>query len=238
MVTERQDRRRELRYQALFPVSVILPDRGLIFGEALNVSRQAIFLMIGLQHEVEVSSEINVVMHLKLSGLAGAEAEKLNRGRVLRQARLNGHQGIAVFFKEGVDISLVMRMKQILDERGKITGVMLNPDCLIIRVSGDIEPKYLHDFEEGLSRLAFSVEADVVLDMSRVSRLSLEALDIVVHIQKLLQSMKRSLRVVCPRAYLQGDFRSDRLAKLVSTVDNIYPTLNYALAVAKELKLK
>lgn len=232
------EKRRHPRYQALFPVSVILPSRGLVFGEALNVSRRAVFFMIGSQLELALGSEAEVAMHLQFAPDPDTVAEKLYRGRVVRKAGLNAHQGVAVFFNEEVDLGFLGKVQEMLTQRENQLKPTLSGGCFIIELSGRIEPEHLGEFEDRLSQLVFSVDSDVVLDMARLLSLCPRALDVVVRGQKLLHSVGRSMRVVCPRCYLQGDFQSDDLVRLLATVQGVYPCINTAIAAERGLAEK
>jgi len=230
------ERRRHPRYQALFPVSVILPNRGLVFGEALNVSQRAVFFMIGSQLELEPGSEAEVAMHLEFAADPDTVAERIYRGRVVRKAGLDAHQGVAVFFDEEVESGFLSKVQQLVGAReGQLRPVM-SARCFIIELAGRIEPEYVGEFEESLSELAFSVTSDVIVDMARMVSLCPEALGAVVRGQKLLHSVGRSMRVVCPRCYMQGDIHSENLMRLLACVEGVYPCINTAIAAQGALQ--
>lgn len=240
MATTATEKRRHPRYQVLFPISLILSGKKkVVRGEAIDVSKRAIFLMIGAHHEVEIGSRVEVVMHVEVPRIVTGGTDTIYGGKVVRKATVNGHQGIAVFFEEEIDLGILLgRWHEELEEAEHQGNFNLTPDCLVLTLSGRIEPKHLGDFEKELARLVFSADTDVVLDMSLLLSLCPQALDVILYAQKLLRSLKRELRVVCPRCRLQGNFRSDDLIRMVGALNCVYPCVSDALAAEGKLELK
>ena len=233
------ERRRFRRYQVLFPVSLVLPGKRVVRGEAIDVSTRAVFFMIGAQHKVEIGFQVEVVMHLDVPRVVTGSADLMYKGKVVRKATVDGHQGIAVFFEEEINLGLILgKPNKELGETGQKGFFSLSPDCLVLTLGGRIPPDRLEDFEKELSRLAFAAETDVVLDTSLLLSLCPQALDVVLHVQKLLRSLKRELRVVCPRCRLQGDLRSNELIGMVSALESVYPCVSDALAGEGKLELR
>jgi hypothetical protein len=233
------ERRRYPRYQVLFPVSVVLAGKGMVRGEAVDVSKRAVFFIIGTQHEIEIGTRVEVVLHLDVPRVVTGSADLMYRGKVVRRATVDGHQGIAVFFDEEIDLSLILaKPHKEFEKAAQGAYFNLSTDCVVLTLSGRIPPERLEDFDKELSQLALAGNTDVVLDMSLLLSLCPQALEAILRAQRLLRSLKRELKVVCPRCRLPGNLRSDELITMVSALNCVYPCVSDALAGEGKLQLK